>query len=85
MPPQSSDESRLARAINSMPAEVRTALEERGLMAEYEARPAYQRNDYLGWIARARRPETRAKRLAKMLEELESGGVYMGMEHRPSA
>lgn len=85
MTPQSSDESRLARAINPMPAEVRTALEERGLMAEYEARPAYQRNDYLGWIARARRPETRAKRLAKMLEELESGGVYMGMEHRPSA
>ena len=85
MTPRSSDESRLARAINPMPAEVRTALEERGLMAEYEARPAYQRNDYLGWIARAKRPETRTKRLATMLEELEAGGVYMGMEHRPSA
>jgi len=68
-----------------MPDEVQAALEERGLLAQYEARPAYQRNDYLGWIARAKRPETREKRLAHMLNELEEGGVYMGMEHRPSA
>jgi uncharacterized protein YdeI (YjbR/CyaY-like superfamily) len=68
-----------------MPEDVRAALEERGLMAAYGARPAYQRNDYLGWIARAKRPETRAKRLALMLTELDGGGVYMGMEHRPSA
>ena len=85
MTSQSDDRSQLARPVNPMPAEVRVALEERGLMAEYEARPAYQRNDYLGWIARAKRPETKAKRLAKMLDELEAGGVYMGMDHRPSA
>ena len=69
----------LQRALNPMPDDVRTALEERGLMAAYEARPPYQRNDYLGWIARAKRPETRQKRLKQMLDELEQGGIYMRM------
>jgi uncharacterized protein YdeI (YjbR/CyaY-like superfamily) len=68
-----------------MPDDVREALEARNLTAAYEARPAYQRNDYLGWIARARRPETRAKRITQMVEELTQGGVYMGMKHNPSA
>ncbi len=54
-------------------------------MSAYEARPAYQRNDYLGWITRAKRPETRSKRLHQMLDELAQGGVYMGMRHNPSA
>jgi len=69
----------LQRALNPMPDDVRTVLEERGLMAAYEARPPYQRNDYLGWIARAKRPETRQKRLKQMLDELEQGGIYMRM------
>jgi uncharacterized protein YdeI (YjbR/CyaY-like superfamily) len=51
-------------------------------MAAYDARPAYQRNDYLGWIAQAKREETKAKRLAQMLDELERGGVYMNMAWR---
>jgi uncharacterized protein YdeI (YjbR/CyaY-like superfamily) len=66
-----------------MPASVRRALVERGLMDAYRARPAYQRNDYLGWIASARRDETRAKRVAQMLEELSRGGVYMRMSWSP--
>lgn len=45
-------------------------------------RPPYQRNDYLGWILRAARKETRDKRLAQMIYELEKGDVYMGMEWR---
>ena len=69
----------LQRALNPMPDDIRTALDERGLMVAYEARPPYQRNDYLGWIARAKRPETRQKRLEQMLDELEQGGVYMRM------
>lgn len=68
-----------------MPDDVREALEQRGLMAEYEARPAYQRNDYLGWMARAKREATRRKRLEQMLDELARGGVYMNMPHRPAA
>ena len=54
-------------------------------MSDYERRPRYQRNDYLGWIARAKRPETREKRIRQMLDELRSGGVYMKMEHPSSA
>lgn len=75
----------LARPIQPMPEDVRVALVERGLMADYDVRPAYQRNDYLAWIARAKRPETRLKRLRQMLDELELGGVYMNMRHPASA
>jgi len=41
-----------------MPEPVREALKKRGLMSTYEERPDYQRNDYLGWIAQAKREET---------------------------
>ena len=69
----------LKRPLNPMPGFVRDALVASGLMERYEARPAYQRNDYLWWIASARREETRRKRLAQMLDELRAGGVYMTM------
>ncbi len=72
------------RPQQPMPPAVRDALEARGVLAGYEARPFYQRNDYLAWIARAQRPETRERRLAQMLDELEQGGVYMRMAHAPS-
>lgn len=52
--------------------------------AAEDDRPAYQRNDYLSWIGRAKRPETRARRITQMLQELREGGVYVGMQHRPS-
>jgi [protein-PII] uridylyltransferase len=35
----------------------------KGLRAAYDARPPYQRNDYLGWINRAKQDDTRQKRL----------------------
>jgi hypothetical protein len=38
-----------------MPENVRAASKKRGLTEAYEARPDYQRNDYLGWIAQAKR------------------------------
>ncbi len=75
----STDGSRLTRAQHEMPEDVADALSRQGLDAAYAARPAYQRNDYLGWIGRAKRPETRAKRLAQMLEELARCGVFMNM------
>jgi uncharacterized protein YdeI (YjbR/CyaY-like superfamily) len=61
-----------------MPQFVRAALRERRLMIRYQERPAYQRNDYLMWISEAQVEETREERLAQMLDELASGGVYMG-------
>ena len=74
------DMSSLTRAIQPMPDDIAAALTSRGLQNAYDARPPYQRNDYLLWIAGAKRPDTRAKRLAQMLDELESGGVYMKMK-----
>lgn len=61
----------------------RDALLARGLMDAYLARPPYQRNDYIGWILRARLDATRQKRLNQMLDELEQGGVYMKMQWNP--
>ena len=72
--------SKLTRDIQPMPDWIAAALAARGLRDAYEARPPYQRNDYLAWITRAKRDETQAKRLAQMLDELERGGVYMKMK-----
>lgn len=70
----------LKRALNPMPADIRNELEARDLLTAYDARPPYQRNDYLGWIGRAKKPETRRKRIDVMFSELSRGTHYMGME-----
>lgn len=72
------------RPRHKMPAGIKSALSKRGVLAAYNARHAYQRNDYLGWIDAAHRDATKAKRTEQMLHELERGGVYMGMKHAPS-
>jgi uncharacterized protein YdeI (YjbR/CyaY-like superfamily) len=54
----------------------------RRLSARYQARPFYQRNDYIGWITRAVRADTRRRRLEQMLEELAAGDRYMKMKYR---
>jgi len=73
------------RPTNPMPDDVRDRLEAAGVVDDYDRRPRYQRNDYLGWIARAKRPETREQRIRQMIDELRTGGVYMKMAHPPSA
>lgn len=72
------------RPTQPMPDDIRDVLGEHGLAADYAQRPFYQRNDYLAWIGRAVKPETRRKRIDQMLDELAAGGVYMGMDHAPS-
>ena len=74
----------LQRPAQQMPGDIADTLTKHGLREAYEERPSFQRNDYLAWIGRAKRPETRAKRIRQMLDELEEGGVYMGMQHGPS-
>ena len=74
--------SNLSRPIQPMPQFVLDALEERGLLTAYESRPPYQQNDYLSWICRAKRPQTKEKRLRQMLDELALGDVYMKMEYK---
>lgn len=73
------------RPTHKMPDDVRAAIERAGVRSDYDARPAYQRNDYVGWIGAAKADETRTRRIEKMVAELKEGGVYMGMAHRPSA
>jgi uncharacterized protein YdeI (YjbR/CyaY-like superfamily) len=72
----------LSREKHPMPDDIAQRLEDAGLHVAYAERPAYQRNDYLGWIARAKRPETREKRIAQMLDELKGGQLYMKMQWR---
>jgi len=76
------DFSSLSRPIQPMPEFVREALVNKGLLEAYRNRPPYQQNDYLSWINRAKRPETKQKRLEQMLYELERGDMYMKMKHK---
>ena len=76
--------SRLKRPIHPMPAFVRRALSERGLLRPYKPRPPYQQNYYIGCIIWAVHEETKRKRLSQMLDELKCGDVYMNMGWRPS-
>jgi uncharacterized protein YdeI (YjbR/CyaY-like superfamily) len=68
------------RKREDMPYFVREALDARRLRDKYDARPPYQRNDYLLWINKVKRDDTKQKHLEQMLDELEAGGVYMGMQ-----
>ena len=72
------------RPIHEMPEFIHDALQKHGLMDAYLARPPYQRNDYIGWITRARLSPTQKKRLKQMLDELKKGDVYMRMEWKQS-
>lgn len=67
-----------------MPKFVEDALFEHGVMNDYKSRPAYQQNDYLGWINSAKQDATKQKRLDQMLDELKAGGIYMNMPHGAS-
>lgn len=66
-----------------LPGNVRAALEKRKLMEAYLARPAYQKDDYLKWIALAAGPAAKQKRLDQMLDELEQGNVFKGEPWSP--
>jgi len=76
------DYDNLKRPIQPMPEDVSGLLESEGLWDAYRARPAYQRNDYLSWIATAKKPETRERRIRQMLSELRGGQEYMGMRYK---
>jgi len=79
------DTSKLKRRRYLMPGWIKQALQARGLIEDYNNRPPYQQNDYLGWIEQAKKPETKLKRLNQMLDELEAGGIYMKMQHPASS
>lgn len=66
-----------------MPQFLREALLGSGRMAAFQSRPAYQRNDYIGWITRAKLPQTQRRRLQQVLDELGRGDVIMQMRWNP--
>lgn len=76
------DFSNLKRDRHPMPAFVKKALLDRRLVEAYHARPAYQQNDYIGWIMKGKRESTKQNRVLQMLAELEKGDVYMKMAHK---
>lgn len=66
-----------------MPGNVRGALAKRKLLDTFRARPDYQQNDYLKWIASANGTVAKQKRLDQLLEELENGGLFKGEPWTP--
>ncbi|MCJ7679637.1 MAG: YdeI/OmpD-associated family protein [Candidatus Aminicenantes bacterium] len=74
--------SRLKRPCYPMPDEIKQALERNGLIEVYQSRPPYQQNDYIGWIMRAKKDETKRGRLTQMLKELQSNDAYMKMPYQ---
>jgi hypothetical protein len=48
-------------------------------MTAYGDRPPYQQNDYIAWIFRAKRQDTRQKRLQQMLHELEIDDFFQAI------
>ena len=68
-----------------MPDEIMQTLKNARLFDAYSARPPYQQNDYIEWITSAKRSETQAARLERMLDELRQGDVYMKMPYRSRA
>jgi hypothetical protein len=66
-----------------MPGNVRTALVKRKLMDAYLARPEYQRDGYLKWIALGAGPTEKQKRLDQMLDEVEKGDAFKGEPYTP--
>jgi hypothetical protein len=66
-----------------MPGNVRTALEKRKMIDANMERPAYQKDEYLKWIALAVGPLEKQKRLEQMLDELDKGGVFKGEPWTP--
>lgn len=69
-----------------MPDYVEQALNAEGLRHLFNQRPWYQRNGCLGWIDRAKREDTRMRRLQQTPDELRAGDVYMKVlgDHRDS-
>ncbi|WP_461215148.1 DUF1801 domain-containing protein [Lacticaseibacillus sp. GG6-2] len=65
------------RAVVPVPEAIAQAMATAGVAEAFVERPQYQRTDYLNWIARAKQPATKQRRLAQMLAELSEGDVYM--------
>ncbi len=68
--------------LNAIPDFVARALWDHELLDAFISRPLHQRNDYLSWINRAKRDETKQRRQAQILDDLKAGDRYMKMAWR---
>ncbi|EUJ53526.1 hypothetical protein MCOL2_11030 [Listeria fleischmannii FSL S10-1203] len=75
------NESNLTREIYPLPDDIHVLLKNYDVLEAYKRRPDFQKNDYIGWIGRAKRKETREKRINQMLTELKEGNKYMNMDY----
>ena len=76
-----SERESLTRDIHPMPKWVEDEIKDNNVADAYRARPAYQKNDYIGWILRAKREETQQARVTQMIDELKRGVLYMKMDY----
>ena len=68
------------RLRHKIPVFVRRALVKEKVLEAYLSRPPHQQNDYIGWINRAKKEETKMKRLNQMFDGLKKGIVCMKMK-----
>ncbi|HEY1557651.1 MAG TPA: YdeI/OmpD-associated family protein [Kofleriaceae bacterium] len=73
------------KSTQPMPGNVSGALAKKNLMDAFRARPDYQQNGYLKWIATAAGPAAKQQRLDQMLDELQQGGLFQGESWTPPA
>lgn len=54
----------------TVPDDLRTALEQAGLTARFDALSFSHRREYVTWISEAKKPDTRARRISQTIERL---------------
>ena len=69
--------------IPPMPGFVKSALTSRSLIEAYDARPKFQRDEYMVWIHAAKLNDGKRKRLTQMLDELAAGNAFLGKPWAP--
>jgi uncharacterized protein YdeI (YjbR/CyaY-like superfamily) len=72
-PPTARSGDAPARRVVGLPADVARALRTRGVWPAFERLAPSHRRHYVGWIDSAKNPETRARRLAEVVDRLASG------------
>ena len=59
--------------MNNLAQDIKTALQAGGQWEKFVSLASSHQHEYIKWIDEAKRPETRANRIQKMLEMLTNG------------
>jgi hypothetical protein len=63
-------EADTAERTVEVPDDLRAALDEAGLSAKFDALSFTHRREYVQWVAEAKKPDTRARRVSQTIERL---------------